>query len=183
VNPLYVPLGDDAFLRTFAPDDAVTLYALVDQERDRLRHWMPWPDNVRSVEEQRTWIERSLASEHDREANGIWLRDGELAGTVGMTVTTVDNGAEVGYWIAERYEGRGLATRAAAAMIDLAFGELQLHRVTLRAAVINEASRAVAERLGFTQEGVLREQGLVATGEYLDMAVYGLLAREWKGLP
>jgi ribosomal-protein-serine acetyltransferase len=183
VNPLYLPIGDEAFVRTFALDDAETLFSLVDAERERLRRWMPWTDGVRTVEDQRGWIQRALASEHDHEANGIWLSTGELAGTIGMTVTTLENRAEVGYWIAERYEGRGLVSRAAAAMIDLGFRELRLHRITLRAAVTNARSRAVAERLGFTREGVLREQGLVCTGQYHDMVVYGLLDREWKGPP
>ncbi len=182
-DPLYLPLGDEAFLRTFTPDDAVAAFALVDAERDRLRRWMPWTDGVRTVEDQRAWIDRSLAAEHDREANGIWLRPGELAGTIGMTVTTVENGAEIGYWLGEAYEGRGLVTRASAALIGVGFGAMGLHRITLRAAVQNAPSRAVAERLGFTEEGLLREQGLVCTGEYHDMVVYGLLDREWKGLP
>lgn len=183
MNPLYLPIGDDASVRTFTLDDAGALFALVDTERDRLRRWMPWTDGVRTVEDQRTWIERSLAAEHDREANGIWLASGELAGSIGMTVNPVENGGEIGYWIAERFEGRGLVTRACAAMLDVAFGEMKLHRVMLRAATTNDRSRAVAERLGFTQEGVLREQGLVCTGEYHDMVAYGLLRREWDGQP
>jgi RimJ/RimL family protein N-acetyltransferase len=40
----------------------------------------------------------------------------------------------------------------------------------------------VAERLGFTEEGILREQGLTGTGEYHDMVAYGLLDREWPEL-
>jgi ribosomal-protein-serine acetyltransferase len=178
-DPLYLEIGDDAFVRTFTLDDAPTVFALVDAERDRLRRWMPWVDGTETVEDQRRWIERSIASEHDREANGIWLTEGSLAGTIGMSVNALENGGEIGYWLGTPYEGRGLVTRACAAMLDLAFGKLQLHRVTIRAAVSNAPSRAVAERLGFTEEGVLREAGLVDTGDYLDLVVYGLLDREW----
>ena len=181
-DPLYLELGDDAFIRTFTPDDAGTVFDLVDAERDRLRRWFPWVDPTRTVDDQRTWIERALASEHDREANGIWLAGGELAGTIGMTVNTLENGGEVGYWLATAHEGKGLVTRATTAMLDLAFDRLGLHRVQIRAAVRNDRSRAVAERLGFTNEGVLREQGLVGTGGYQDMAVYGMLDREWPEL-
>lgn len=186
-EPLYLELGDDAFVRTFTPDDAGTVFALVDAERERLRRWFPWVDPTRTVEEQRTWIERALASEHDREANGIWLTGGEagagqLAGTIGLSVNPLDNGGEIGYWLAERHEGRGLVTRASAALIDVAFDRLGLHRVQIRAAVPNERSRAVAERLGLTREGVLREQGLTGVGTYEDMVVYGVLDREWPDL-
>lgn len=181
-DPLYLEIGEDAFVRTFTPDDAEALFDIIVAERDRLRRWLgPWVDGTRTAEEQRTWILRSLAAEHDREANGIWLASGALAGTIGLSVNPVDNGGEIGYWLSERYEGRGLVTRATSAMLDLAFGGLALHRVTIRAAVTNLRSRAVPERLGFTQEGVLREQGRVSSGEYHDMAVYGILDREWKG--
>lgn len=178
-DPLYLEIGDDAFVRTYTLDDAATVFALVDAERERLRRWMPWVDATETVEDQRRWIERSIGAEHDREANGIWLTDGTLVGTIGLSVNTLENGGEIGYWIAEPYEGRGLVTRACAAMLDFAFDRLRLHRVMIRAAVANARSRAIAERLGFTEEGVLREAGLVDTGEYLDLVVYGMLDREW----
>jgi ribosomal-protein-serine acetyltransferase len=178
-DPLYLALDDDAFVRTFTPDDDHTVFGLVDAERERLRRWFPWVDPTRTVEDQRSWIERAVASEHDHEANGIWLTSSELAGTIGLTVNPLENGGEIGYWVGSAYEGRGLVTRAAAALLDHGFDRVGLHRVQIRAAVHNDRSRAVAERLGFTQEGVLREQGLVSTGEYHDMAVYGILDREW----
>jgi ribosomal-protein-serine acetyltransferase len=181
-EPLYLEIGEDAFVRTFTPDDADVVFALVDAERDRLRRWFPWVDGTKTVDDQRTWIERAIASEHDREANGIWLRSGDVAGTVGLTVNPLENGGEIGYWLGSSFEGRGLVTRASAALLDHAFDRIGLHRVTIRAAVPNDRSRAVAERLGFTQEGVLREAGLVNTGERHDLVVYGMLAREWSEL-
>jgi ribosomal-protein-serine acetyltransferase len=181
-DPLYLELGEDAFVRTYTPDDADVVFALVDAERDRLRRWFPWVDGTRTVEDQRTWISRALSSEHDREANGIWLTAGGIAGTLGMTVNPLENGGELGYWLAEVHEGRGFVTRAVAAMLDVAFTQLGLHRVTIRAATHNARSRAVPERLGFTEEGILREQGLVSSGGYHDLVVYGMLDREWAEL-
>jgi len=181
-DPLYLELGDDAFVRTFTPDDAERVFALVDAERERLRRWFPWVDGTRTVEDQRVWIQRAIASEHDREANGIWLAGGRLAGATGLSVNPLENNGEIGYWLAEAFEGSGLVSRATAALLDVAFDRLGLHRVTIRAATHNARSRAVPERLGFTEEGVLREQGLVSTGEYHDLVVYGLLDREWSEL-
>jgi ribosomal-protein-serine acetyltransferase len=194
-DPLYLEIGDDAFVRTFTPDDADVVFGLVDAERERLRRWFPWVDPTTTVEHQRTWIVRALASEHDREANGIWIVGGEagsaqsaglaqpaggqLAGTIGLSVNPLENNGEIGYWLASAYEGRGLVTRAAAAVLDVGFDRLGLHRMQIRAAVHNVRSRRVAERLGFVEEGLIREQGLVSTGEYHDMVVYGMLDREW----
>lgn len=87
----------------------------------------------------------------------------------------------VGYWLAADAQGRGIATRAVAAYLDHAFGPWGLRRMEIRAAVDNLPSRAIAERLGFTHEGTLRGLHLVR-GVVQDVAVYGLLAQEWRGI-
>ena len=52
-----------------------------------------------------------------------------------------------------------MVTRACRVLIDVAFGELGLHRVVIRAGVDNPRSRAIPERLGFTEERIAREEG------------------------
>ncbi|HWF58347.1 MAG TPA: GNAT family protein, partial [Candidatus Dormibacteraeota bacterium] len=74
--------------------------------------------------------------------------------------------------------GRGLVTRSVAALVDLAFGPLGLHRVELRAATRNARSRAVAERLGLVHEGTLRDAELLASG-HVDLEIYSVLSTEW----
>jgi len=73
-------------------------------------------------------------------------------------------------------------TRACRALIDRGFGELRLHRITIHAAPDNARSRAVPERLGFTQEAVLRGAGKTAMG-YVDLVVYSMLDQEWQARP
>jgi len=103
---------------------------------------------------------------------------GRIAGCAGFAlIEPPARVGVVGYWLAEEHEGRGLVTRAVSALIDHGFSELNLHRVEIRAATNNARSRAVPERLGFTQEGVLREADVVGD-EYVDLVVYGLLATD-----
>jgi ribosomal-protein-serine acetyltransferase len=64
-------------------------------------------------------------------------------------------------------------------LLDHAFGTLGLLRIGLRTTIDNTRSRSVAERLGFTQEGILREAAAFPD-ERRDLVVYGLLAREWR---
>jgi ribosomal-protein-serine acetyltransferase len=177
VNPIAWPIDDDAVVRTFTLDDADELFALVEANRDRLRPWMPWERTTHSADDIREFIERSLASESDLEGNGIWVGD-ELAGTVGLRVDVQDSKGEIGYWIGRRFEGRGLVTRACRRFIDHGFGELGLQRLEIHAAVENARSRAVAERLGFTQEGVLRGAERIGD-DFNDLVVYGLLHDGW----
>jgi ribosomal-protein-serine acetyltransferase len=173
-SPL-LDLGDGVEVRVLAPDDAEQIYPLVEAERERLQEWMPWAEGA-TLETTRAFIESNVASGLD--ALGIFV-NGEFVGGIGIRPDEEHGDAEIGYWIASAHEGRGFVTRACRALIDHAFGQLGLHRVTIRVAPDNARSRAIPERLGFAEEGVMREAGRTATG-YHDLVVYGLLEREWR---
>jgi ribosomal-protein-serine acetyltransferase len=173
-------LGEGVRIRTLVPGDADALFALVDANRERLRPWMHWEPTSKSPADLLAFIERSRASSSDAEANGIWVR-GALAGTMGLAIDTLANAAEIGYWIAGEHEGKGLITRGCRRFFDEGFRELGLHRIELKAAEGNVRSQAVAERLGMTREGVLREAVRVQAG-YLDLIVFGMLEHEWAAI-
>jgi ribosomal-protein-serine acetyltransferase len=171
-------LGDGIELREWTPADAEEAFAEVDQNRDRLRDWLPWVDATRSPDDVRTFIERCAASEGKMRSFGIYV-DGVLAGNIGFTLDE-DNAAEVGYWIGGAFEGRGLVTEAARALVRYGFEERGLRRIQLTAAVENERSLAVADRLGMTREGVLRKAGRIREDRYLDLVMYSILREEWE---
>ena len=177
MNQLHWDLGEGLTIRTFVLGDAEGMFALVDANRDRLRPWMIWEPATTSTEDTRTFIQRCLDST-DYEGNGLW-QDGELIGGMGFDIDTTANSGEIGYWIAGGHEGRGIVTRGCVRFFDFAFDELGLHRMELQAAVTNTRSRAVAERLGMTEEGLARDGIQVAAG-YLDSVLYGILEDEWR---
>ncbi|WP_284012953.1 GNAT family N-acetyltransferase [Halobaculum litoreum] len=86
--------------------------------------------------------------------------------------------AEVGYWLVPDAEGHGYATAAVRLLCGYAFDERALHRITARVYEGNDASSRLLERVGFTQEGRLREDS-VRDGRRRDTLRYGLLAHEW----
>jgi len=174
-------LGEGAELRRYTLDDADEIFAVVNLNRERLRRWLPWIDPMHTPEIERRWIAGVLANEDGMEGYGLFV-EGRLAGGVGMTIGPFNVFAEIGYWIGEEFEGRGLVTKACRTFIDYAFGEAGLHRVVIRAAPENARSRAIPERLGFVQEGVAREEGIAADG-FHDLVVYSLLEQEWPGTP
>jgi ribosomal-protein-serine acetyltransferase len=182
VNPIFWELDGGTVIRSFVPDDAETLAALIDANEERLERWFPWVAESRGPDGARAFIERARGSEVDLEGNGIWVGP-RLVGAIGMSVDMVAGGAEIGYWLDEAFERRGLVTSACRMFIDHAFQAMGLHRVTIRAAVQNGRSRAVAERLGFTEEGVMRGAGRVAGGDYVDLVVYGMLEDDWSSHP
>jgi ribosomal-protein-serine acetyltransferase len=158
-------------------DDLAEVWALVDAERERLGVWMPWMASTRTIDDQRRWLEGVVADERSLEGCGIWIGD-DYAGGAGLTFDQFAIVGEIGYWIGSAFEGRGFVTRATRALIDIGFSELGLHRISIRAGVENARSRAIPERLGFTQEGVHRGDCRGSRGFY-DSVVYGLLENEW----
>jgi RimJ/RimL family protein N-acetyltransferase len=84
---------------------------------------------------------------------------------------------EIGYWVRSDETAKGVATEATAALVRVGFEELGFHRLTLRIAVGNRASERVAEKLGFTREGVLREE-LLIRGRWTDHTLFALLEHE-----
>jgi RimJ/RimL family protein N-acetyltransferase len=112
---------------------------------------------------------------------------GEVVAAVGLDVNPLDRAGRVGYWVAPDARGRGIATRAARLLCTWALAEdgLDLVRLELDAAAVNDASNAVAKRLGFTHEGTRRSAvRLVATEgfpeERADMNDWGLLRGELR---
>ena len=170
---LRLDLGEGAELRTFTLDDAERIFEVVDRNRERLAEWFPWVDGSTDADVQQEWLRGLIADERTMDGNGIWV-DGELAGTAGLFFPAEWIG-EVGYWLDAAYEGRGLITRAARELVELAFSDPTIHRVQIHAAVDNVRSRAVAERLGFTEEGVLRAAGKVGGDRLVDLVVYARL--------
>jgi ribosomal-protein-serine acetyltransferase len=173
-----IQLSDELELRALTEADVDEVHALVEGNREHLAAWMPW-----AAGQQREGTENYLRTAEQKRERGEALDfaivlDGRIAGCAGFAI--IDPYARmgsIGYWLAREHEGRGLVTRAVSALIEHGFDELGLHRLQISAATANVRSRAVPERLGFTQEGVLREAELVGD-EYQDLAVYGLLASE-----
>jgi ribosomal-protein-alanine N-acetyltransferase len=119
-----------------------------------------------------------LARTAEGRAHGfVVLDDGELAGRI--TLSEVVRGplqsANVGYWVDQGRNGRGLATRALAALLDTAFGELGLHRVAACTRLENHASQRVLAKNGFTRIGIARRH-LFVGGEWRDQILFERLA-------
>jgi ribosomal-protein-serine acetyltransferase len=175
-------IDDELELRPLDTRDAPALFALVDANRAYLREWLPWLDSNREEQDTRrfiTWSRRQLGDNKDVIA-GMWYR-GALVGVVSLDgISSANSSASIGYWIAEKCQGRGIVTRATRAMLDYAFRELQLNRIEIRCAPGNARSQAVPLRLGFTREGTLRETERLYN-RFEDSVVFGVLRTEWLG--
>lgn len=168
----------DLELRSVAPADAPELDALIAADRERLARFMPWAAD-QTIESTRAFIAQALQQEAENDGfHAAVVVDGEVAGTAGFhRIDRANLSTSIGYWLGSAYEGRGLMTAAVAVLVDHAFRAWGLHRLELRIAPDNDRSRALAARLGFREEGVLRESERFGD-EHRDLIMHSLLASE-----
>ncbi len=179
--PEVLKAGRGLELRPLNLRDAGALFALVEGNRERLRRWLPWPDANLCVLDSRAYIlrMRTLWRAGLGQSFGLWWKD-RLVGVAGFNwIDGANRSAAIGYWLAQDAEGHGLMTTAVSALLRHGFRTLKLNRIEIRAGVRNRRSRAIPKRLGFRHEGTLRQAELLAN-RYVDHAVYGLLAEEWR---
>lgn len=157
------------------------IFKSIDSNREHLRMYLPWVDNTITVMDVREFIESSkkqYAASNGFDA-GIWYK-GEFAGIIGFhSINRNIKSISIGYWLNDKYTGKGIMTKACKEFIDFAFNILDFNKVEIHCAITNLKSRAIPQRLGFVQEGILRDRELIGKS-YLDLVVYGLLKREWK---
>ena len=103
----------------------------------------------------------------------------KVIGSVDFNHRHEDDVLEIGYTLHPDYWGRGYVPEAARALIDLAFTELNLHKIELSCFGYNLQSQRVAEKLGFTLEARIRDRK-DAQGNRCDDLRYGLLKSEWE---
>ncbi|QKG85224.1 GNAT family N-acetyltransferase [Kroppenstedtia pulmonis] len=169
-----------AFLTLLQREHARPLFRLIDANRSFLQPWLPWMNRILTVSDMENYILSSLSRFHlKQEAHfGIWYK-GELAGSVTVErIDSVNQVAEIGYWLAPAFTGNGIMTKAVQRLIDYLIQERRINRVEIRTEATNRSSQTVALRLGFCHEGTLREAGKKA-GVYVDHYLFGLVSSQW----
>lgn len=179
VAPPDPPLSADGVtLRQFALKDVPALVAACNDAA--IAHYQPVPSPY-SDEDARAYVAAvSGGFETGRSLNfaGVDGRD-RLLGSFGLARPLPEARViEVGYWVAPWARGGGIATTATRLLARWALTDLGYERVELYTAADNAPSQRVAEKAGFTREGLLRERELTRDGSRRDMVVFGLLARE-----
>jgi ribosomal-protein-serine acetyltransferase len=169
---------EGVLMRPITESDAKELYELVDRNRSHLADWMPWAA-AQTLDGTAEFIRTAINQERDGDGLQVAvIVDGTIAGVLGHEIDRANRATRIGYWLAEDQQGRGLMTAAVNRLVKHAFDQMRLNRVEIEVATNNLRSRALAERLGFREEGVLREAQRFAEGDYRDLVVYSMLASE-----
>lgn len=169
-------------LRPLRADDAPALFAIFSDARI-MQYWStPLWTEVATADETIARRARGMAAGESLSFAIVRSEDQQLLGTCDLFHLDAQcRRAEVGYGLAYQAWGQGYMHEALLALLAYGFDELDLNRVEADIDPGNSASAKSLLRLGFQQEGLLRERWIVG-GEKSDSAMYGLLASEWHEL-
>ena len=154
--------------------DDVLEYA-ADEEWSRFLGGIPFPYSGRDGEE---YLARSILNSWDLSPQFGLEFEARLVGSVSVRIQPQHRTAELGYAIARRVWGQGLAVEAVSAVISWSFEKLDLVKVYAAADSRNERSIRVMQKLGLKQEGLLRQNRIVR-GAQIDEVRYAVLKEEW----
>ncbi|AVK60805.1 ribosomal protein acetylating enzyme [Lactobacillus sp. CBA3605] len=161
--------------------DAEPLFDLVAANRTHLKPWLPWVDQTKTVADERQFIEAMLTKQaHGTVFITTIVVDGEVAGMLDIhNISSVNKNGEIGYWLGQAFVGKGVMTKSVERLEELAFTELDLHKLSLGAMVANQASRQVAERRHYHLDATLPEN-IYINGKFEDEVFYSLTVDQWS---
>lgn len=168
----------DYNIRSWRLEDAKDLASALNNKKiqDNLRDGIPYPYTEKDAEEYTTAM---LAADRDKTFAFAITADDKAVGSIG--VFRRDNihyrTAEMGYYVAESYWGRGIVTNAVIKVCEYVFENSDIIRIFAEPFAYNTASCRVLEKAGFSLEGVLRKNA-VKNGEIIDMKLYSKLKFE-----
>jgi ribosomal-protein-serine acetyltransferase len=168
---------DRLLIRMPQPGDGKAVYQAIQASIAELKPWMPFAQKEQSEQDVELNIREAHVKFLQREDLRllIFRKDtGEFIAASGLHRINWDVPKfEIGYWIDTRHSGKGYMTEAVQGITRFAFHELKARRVEIRCDSRNKKSRAIPERLGFTLEGILKNDALSADGKQLrDTCVY-----------
>jgi ribosomal-protein-alanine N-acetyltransferase len=158
--------------------------AVRSESRRFLTPWEPsWTSDALSRSAFRRRLARYAADWRGDQGYSLFVfrrEDGQLMGGIGLTNVRrgVAETASLGYWMGERYAGRGYMKEALRLTLSFAFDRLQLHRIEAACLPTNAASRHLLTRCGFREEGYARKY-LCIDGKWQDHVLFAILREEW----
>ncbi len=178
--PRQIRIDSDLILRPLFSLDAQVVYQCIAGTRANLSQFLAhWDLDLAGLEARLDQL-RDQWGGPGEQAYAI-LEHGHFVGVLSLSRLEAKNrAAELGYWLAQQAQGRGVMTRVAEAGLALLFDHFNANQIIITSYAANTKSRAVAQRLGFRLDGITRQWRINQQGQLCDKATYSLLRNEWK---
>lgn len=156
--------------------DGAAVNAAIRESLDELRSWMPWAQQMPTIEESEENVRWARLKFMERKDLRLHLFSKETGGFIGGSglhrIDWESRKFEIGYWIRTSQSGKGLMTEAVQRITHFAIESLLANRIEIRCDSMNARSARLAERLGFTLEGILRNEKLDESGALRSSMVF-----------
>jgi RimJ/RimL family protein N-acetyltransferase len=168
-------LDGDLVLRLWTEEDVPALVAACNDPE--IVRWIPVIPSPYTEDDALAFISGEAAAPEHSFAITV---DDLVVGAIGMGLNSPGYRGRIGYWIAAPARGRGICTRALRNLSEWGFADLGLARLELITDPDNVASQRVAEKVGYTREGVLRSHLMHGDGRLRDSVMFSLLPGELR---
>jgi ribosomal-protein-serine acetyltransferase len=158
------------------------IYGLIDNDRDHLSQWLSWVPKVQSYTDvEQNLRERIQGYQTGTSASFYAVYNNVIVASVGfISINNNDKKGEIGYWISSQYQGKGIVSKSVKACINYGFNRLGLNKIIIQCARGNSRSINLAGKLGFSIEGILKEDR-IRNNTYHDTFYFSLFKKEYKG--
>lgn len=176
----HISVNKNIRLETVKLSMASVIFSTVEHDREYLKKWLPFVEITHLVSDTEKFIQSVIKQKGKKkdEIYTIWYKE-EFAGLIGFKDTDwINQKTELGYWLAEKMQGKGIVAASINKLIPYIFQKLKLNRIQIKVAVGNTKSSAIPKRLRFRFEGIERA-GEFHANKYLDLEVYSLLKNDW----
>lgn len=168
-------------LRLRSLEDLEESFAVTKKNINHLKTFLNWAKDDFSIEDSEKFI---ISCEEGfftgKKLDLAICYDGKMIGSAGFHTIKKDNKmAEIGYWIDEDFQGKGIVSKCVKALVKYGFEELGLNRIQILCATENKGSGAVALKCGFTLEGTLRKD-MISNGVVYDSFIFSMISDEYN---
>lgn len=175
---MIIHINNELYLRQLRASDAIDIFSTIDRQREYLGRWLPFVETTKTVKDSEKFV-NSIINTCEEEFELVFTIQSNVHGFIGLIgfhYTDRDNHkTEIGYWISEPFQKKGITTMAFKRLCRYAFEDLNINRIQVRCAIGNEASRRIPIKLGFSLEGIERQGEWNNGDSYRDLELYSLV--------
>lgn len=178
---LQIKINEELELHQIQTKDAHDIFYTIDSQRDYLEEWLPFVAYTKELHDTQEYVD-SLVNASDEYFEYVFTirYQNNFAGMIGFVNSNHQHKkTEIGYWLSEHYQHKGIMTAAVRALYKFAFEDLHLNRLQIKCAVGNTASSSIPKRLGFVFEAIERQGEKFPDGSFKDLEIYSLLVEDF----
>ena len=175
-----IRVTESIILKQIDLSDANEIFRTIDSQRKYLGKWLPFVAITKEIGDTEKFIQSILDTpEEKREYVFIIHFYGKFVGLIGFKDTDkLNKKTELGYWLSESYQKKGIMTESLKSVIKFAYDELDINRIQIKCAVGNIPSKSIPKKLHFKFEGIERDGELLTGNRFTDLEVYSRLKNE-----